>query len=377
MHEMENKKIVAFFAIVLIIAGGAYWYYSRNTNVPENGSLQYEILAEGLDVPWSMDVSQDGGIFFTERGGKVRLLEKGEVNTLYSMEVKAQENVESGLLGLTLHPDFPEDPRVLIYYTYTKQDGTPWNRISWFNYSGMELHNEEVFLDNIPAGDIHDGGRVKFGPDGKLYVATGETGEGELAQDLNSLAGKILRYNIDGTVPEDNPFEGSPIYSYGHRNPQGLAWHPETGELYVTEHGPSGENFWFAHDEINLIKPGSNYGWPQVIGNSENPDYTDPIFHTGEETWAPSGATFLDDPDSSWHGRLFVANLRGTSIRMIYFSPPDHTEVSLNKPIFEDFGRIRTVVQGPDDQLYFCTSNRDGRGDPRDRDDVIVRILPP
>ena len=377
MHEMENKKIVAFFAIVLIIAGGAYWYYSRNTNVPENGSLQYEILAEGLDVPWSMDVSQDGGIFFTERGGKVRLLEKGEVNTLYSMEVKAQENVESGLLGLTLHPDFPEDPRVLIYYTYTKQDGTPWNRISWFNYSGMELHNEEVFLDNIPAGDIHDGGRVKFGPDGKLYVATGETGEGELAQDLNSLAGKILRYNIDGTVPEDNPFEGSPIYSYGHRNPQGLAWHPETGELYVTEHGPSGENFWFAHDEINLIKPGSNYGWPQVIGNSENPDYTDPIFHTGEETWAPSGATFLDDPDSSWHGRLFVANLRGTSIRMIYFSPPDHTEVSLNTPIFEDFGRIRTVVQGPDDHLYFCTSNRDGRGDPRDRDDVIVRILPP
>lgn len=377
MHEMENRKGVIFIVSVLFLAVGAYWYYSRDTSDPANGSLDYEILVEGLDVPWSMDIASDGRIFFTERGGKVRLLEGGKVFTVYTLEVKAQENVESGLLGLVLHPKFPEDSRMMIYYTYIEEDGNPWNRISWFNYSDMELHSEEVFLDKIPAGNIHDGGRIKFGSNGKLYVTTGETGNGELAQDLNSLAGKILRYNVDGTIPEDNPFENSPVYSYGHRNPQGLAWHPETGELYSTEHGPSGENLWFAHDEINLIIPGANYGWPQVIGNSDNLEFTDPIYHTGDDTWAPSGATFLDKPDSSWHERLFVANLRGTSIRMIYFTPPDYTEISLNTPIFEDFGRIRTVVQGPDDFLYFCTSNRDGRGNPGERDDMIVRIIPP
>ena len=141
-------------------------------------------------------------------------------------------------------------------------------------------------LDRIPAANIHDGGRIKFGPDGKLYLTTGETGQGSLAQDKLSLAGKILRLNPDGSIPDDNPFEGSPVYSFGHRNPEGLAWNPFNGLLYETEHGPSGESLQFAHDEINVIMPGGNYGWPNVMGYGDNPDYINPLYQTGGETWA-------------------------------------------------------------------------------------------
>jgi glucose/arabinose dehydrogenase len=374
---MDLRRLIISLIIIVVILGISVWWFSQRSQPEMDDSLQYEIMVEGLNVPWALDITKDGRIFFTERGGKIKLLIDGDVHTLKTIDVKSQENIESGLLGLVLSPRFTEDHRIYVYYTYFDSAGSPWNRVSWLNYSDMMLDNETVIIDKIPAGDIHDGGRIKFGPDGKLYITTGETGEGQLAQDLDSLAGKILRYNPLGSIPVDNPFEGSPVYSYGNRNPQGLAWHPETEMLYSTEHGPSGENFWFGHDEINLIKPGRNYGWPEVIGYSDNPNYTDPLYHTGEDTWAPSGATFLHKPGTPWHGRLFVANLRGTSIRMISFSPPNYTTIEVYTPLFEEFGRIRTVVQGPDGYLYFCTSNRDGRGNPSERDDMIIRFNPP
>lgn len=374
---MQSRRLIIPLVAVLLLSGVVFWLYFQDSPSEMDGdSIKYEILAEGLDVPWSLAISRDDGVFFTERNGNVKMLVDGEAHTIYTLDVSSRDGAESGLLGIALNPGFPQDPRVYIYYTYLDAEGTPWNRVSWLTYSNASLINETVLVDHIPAGNFHDRGRIKFGPDGKLYVATGEKGDGKIAQDINSLGGKILRYNPDGSIPVDNPFRDSPVYSYGHRNPQGLAWHPETGELYSTEHGPSGESLRFAHDEINLIKPGNNYGWPEVIGNSDNPNYTDPVFHTGDDTWAPSGATFLDDPDSVWHGSLFIANLRGTSIRVISFSPPDYTRVETNIPLFEDFGRIRTVVQGPNGYLYFCTSNRDGRGRPRERDDVIVRFSP-
>ncbi len=225
-----------------------------------------------------------------------------------------------------------------------------------------------IVLDLIPGHRIHNGGRIRFGPDGKLYITTGDAGQPQLAQDLQSLAGKILRANADGSVPADNPFPRSLVYSFGHRNPQGLTWHPLTKDLYATEHGPSG------HDEINLIKAGANYGWPIVVGRGNNQEFTDPIYETGQSTWAPSGVTFYKAPSvSRWNLSLFVATLRGKHIRVI-LDPMQPGLVNSTNVLFSDyFGRIRDVAQGPDGYLYLATSNRDGRGNARVEDDRILR----
>jgi glucose/arabinose dehydrogenase len=190
---------------------------------------------------------------------------------------------------------------------------------------------------------------------------------------LDSLAGKVLRLNDDGSVPSDNPLPDSPVYSYGHRNPQGLAWHPITGQLFATEHGSS------ARDEVNLIQPGKNYGWPTVQGVANDPRFVDPVLESGSTTWAPSGATFYggDKLPQEWRGKLFFAGLRGTQIHWVSLEGPDFTRVADHGALFEGvFGRIRTVVQGPDGYLYFATSNRDGRGSPGPQDDRILRIVP-
>jgi glucose/arabinose dehydrogenase len=274
-----------------------------------------------------------------------------------------------------LDPHFPLNGHVYLYYTYEEEDRR-WNRISRFTEVGDKLTDETVILDNIPAGDFHNGGRIKFGPDGKLYATTGETFKGELAQDLDNLGGKILRMNSGGSIPDDNPFPGSLIYSYGNRNPQGLAWHPETGVLYSTEHGPSGERAKFAHDEINLIETGNNYSWPHIVGASDDPQYINPLYNTGTTTWAPSGATFYSGLRyPQWRNRLFIATLRGKHLRVVTLTT-DHTMVESTSALYEGtLGRIRDVVQGTDGYLYICTSNRDGRGDPNKDDDLILRII--
>lgn len=191
-----------------------------------------------------------------------------------------------------------------------------------------------------------------------------------MAQDKNSFAGKILRINSDGSIPEDNPFSGSPIYSYGHRNPQGLDW-DESGNLVATEHGPR------QHDEINVIVPGANYGWPNIIGEETMEDLVTPIMNTGDATWAPSGAEFYDgNKIPQWTGKFFVATLRGNHLHMIDFDLEKNKVVSHQKLFAGDFGRLRDVATGPDGYLYFLTSNQDGRGSPEVNDDRILRIVP-
>jgi glucose/arabinose dehydrogenase len=327
----------------------------------------------GLEVPWALAFAPDGRAFVSERPGRVRVIRGGRLEPKPALTLPVAHVGEGGLLGLALHPRFPNPPYVYVYYTYEREGLR--NRVERLREQEGRLVRDRVILDDIPGAIVHDGGRIRFGPDGMLYVGTGDARQPSLAQDPRSLAGKILRVTPEGTVPADNPFPGSPVYSLGHRNVQGLAWHPETRNLYATEHGPSGERG-FAHDEVNLIRPGSNYGWPDVLcGETHRPGFVDAVACSGEDTWAPSGAEFV--ARGAWRGRLLVANLRGAHLRAFVLSA-DGTRVERQEVVFSGFGRLRDVVEGPDGAVYVLTSNRDGRGRPTEADDRILRLpLPP
>ena len=316
----------------------------------EEKGLELETLADNLDTPWAIDFLPDGRMIFTERGGKVSLFDDGEFIAVAN--IKVNEESESGLLGIAVDPEFSENKFIYVYYTYDKG-----NRVSRFVLND-KLENEFILIDNIPNAQFHDGGRIKFGPDGKLYATTGDATYPSSSQDIDSIAGKILRINKDGTIPEDNPF-GNYVYSYGHRNPQGIVWHPITGELYSSEHGPS------KNDELNVILRGENYGWPIAECDEVSDTYTNPIRCYSEFTLAPSGIAFYKND-------LYVASLRGTQLRKIEFYEDNKTILS-EEELFNNLGRIREVVEH-EGYLYIATSNYDGRGIPRIGDDKIIRI---
>ena len=333
-----------------------------------------ELVAKELKAPWALAFVPDGRIFITEKEGNLRVVVEGELQDApyLAIEEVAPEG-EGGLLGVAVDPKFSINGYFYVYYTYKESNGSLANRVVRWQDSGQTAGNPTVILDGIPGNRIHNGGRLKFGPDGKLYVTTGDAASSPLAQDMRSLAGKILRINGDGTVPADNPFLGSLVYSYGHRNPQGLAWHPETGALFATEHGPVG------NDEVNLIVAGGNYGWPEVGGDETGEGFIPPVLHSGIETWAPSGAAFYDGDvmPAYWKGRLLFAALRGQRIVWVEFRPEEFVQVQEQDSLFvRQQGRIRDVVLGPDGYLYFVTNNLDGRGRPREGDDLLLRIAP-
>lgn len=313
-----------------------------------------EVLAKNLNIPWTI-TKHDETFYISQREGRIIETDR-ESGSVIMQELSVTKAVhhegEGGLLGLVLSPNFESTQQAYAYYTY-KQDGMSKNRVVVLQKQGDTWIESNVLLEGIPGGRIHNGGRMKIGPDGMLYVTTGDSGNSELAQDKNSLAGKILRMELDGTIPNDNPVAHSYVFSYGHRNPQGLAW-DEEGNLYSTEHGQS------AHDEINLIKPGQNYGWPVIQGNEEAPGMIKPIYHTGDETWAPSGIEYYD-------GKLYIATLRDSRIRSY-----DITTKSV-KIVHENSGRMRDVYI-EESYLYTITNNRDGRGTPRKDDDKLLRI---
>ncbi len=339
---MNWKIITPVLILVFIIL----LFYGKDK--VDNESSQFEILASNLDTPWAMDFLPDDKIIFTERGGRVSLIDIGKVELVGNIEVNQES--ESGLLGVAIDPEFEKNNFVYFYYTHNKG-----NRISRF-YLNNELADEFILLDNIPNARFHDGGRIKFGPDGKLYATTGDATEPSSSQDVNSLAGKILRMNKDGSIPEGNPFNNY-VYSFGHRNPQGIAWHPKTGELYSSEHGPS------RNDEINLIIKGENYGWPTECTDKTG-DYALPLRCYTEFTLAPSGIAFYEN-------ELYVAGLRGTQLRKINFG--EDYKINSEEEFLSDLGRIREVVEH-DGYLYISTSNRDGRGIPKENDDKIIKI---
>lgn len=321
---------------------------------------EYEVVAEDLQVPWEVVVLDEGRSLVTERSGDLLLLEDGEEHVLEQFdELDNPPLGEGGLLGIAVHPNFADNNYLYVYQTVDRESVENTVRRYEVDFDSMELRNEEVIIDGIPSDRFHNGGRIAFGPDEQLYVTTGDATNSDLAQDRDSLAGKVLRLTDDGEIPEDNPF-GNAVYSYGHRNPQGLAW-DDAGRLWVTEHGAD------ARDELNLVEAGENYGWPAIRGSETDPEMRSPVYHSGEyETWAPAGTAAVD-------GSVFFAGLRG---ERLYEAGVDGERVNSFTAHFSgDFGRIRAVTVGPDEEyLYITTSNTDGRGDAGAGDDRLIRV---
>jgi glucose/arabinose dehydrogenase len=316
------------------------------------------VAAQDLDIPWELVFLPDGGMLVTERPGRLRKLGPDG----FVIEIKGIKHVgEGGLLGLALHPKFAENGLLYLYQTTSTKLGTR-NRIVRYRLDADRLVDGTTIIEGIPGSSNHDGGRIIFGPDGKLWVGTGDAENSANAQDTKSLAGKILRLNDDGTIPSDNPF-GNAVWSYGHRNVQGLAF-DEGGRLWATEHGPSGAST--GYDELNYIEKGKNYGWPTIKGDQAKEGMVMPIINSGsKDTWAPSGMTT--------YGRsILFAGLRGEGLFEVRFEGGPR----LIEHFRGVYGRLRSVSVGPDGLIYVLTNNTDGRGTRRTGDDKILRMRP-
>ncbi|WP_416151588.1 PQQ-dependent sugar dehydrogenase [Salipaludibacillus sp. HK11] len=329
---------------------------TEKTQLSEMSTDNWEVetLAENLEIPWSINI-HDGTVYMTDRHGHILEIadgevERNEIDTSNSIE----HTGEGGLLGFILADDFSETGLGFAYYTFQSNDNSLLNRVVQVEkQSDGDWTEIDVLLDDIPGAATHNGGRLAIGPDEMLYVTTGDANSPNDSQEESNLSGSILRMTQMGEVPSDNPTEDSYVYSYGHRNPQGLAWN-ETGELYSSEHGPT------AQDEINLIQPGNNYGWPVIEGNQTNEGMEEPLIQSGEDTWAPSGIAF-------WDNQLLVTGLRGESL---YYFNEDEMEMI---EVFQGEGRLRDVKY-QDGAIYLITNNTDGRGTPQDNDDRLLKL---
>lgn len=374
LNTTSLLKIGALVVGLSALAAGAMWWLRDDVTRwffrPTDSSIQegvratdnkndIQTVAERLTVPWEVAfIPRSIDLLVTERAGTIKRI--GANGVTYTVQ-GVEHTSEGGLLGMALHPKFDENKWIYLYYTTKNAHGNLINTIERYTLKHDTLADKKVVITDIPAAANHDGGRVAFGPDGLLYITTGDAAQENLAQDTQSLAGKILRVTDEGEMPIDNPF-GNAVYSYGHRNVQGIAW-DDKKRLWATEHGPSGSRTGF--DELNRIEKGQNYGWPVVRGDETREGMRAPIAQSGsKETWAPGGMAYAN-------GSLYFAGLRGESLYEAKII--NANKVSLKAHFKGDYGRLRTVVH-KDNMLYITTSNTDGRGSPRANDDHIYRF---
>lgn len=339
-------------------------------------AYKVEEFASGLEIPWSMAFTSPERMLVTERPGRLRIIENGKLKEEpLHVFPEASTTGEEGLMSIALDPNYVRNKWIYVSLAYQKGDAMKVKVLRFVDKKD-HLEEESVIIDDLPAAKYHAGCRLKFGPDNELYITVGDALERQKAQDLSVLNGKILRINTDGSRPLDNPMQGL-IFSYGHRNPQGLAWHPETGQMYETEHGPSIFDGPEGGDEVNRILGGGNYGWPLVSHDGVREGTIPPIiqFTPAEPPGSLmiySGAVF---PQFKYN--LFFGSLGGEGLMRLVLDPKDPDKIIFHEKLPEvKFGRIRDVIEGPDGYIYFSTSNRDGRGKPAPTDDRIFRIRP-
>lgn len=396
-----NRPIIASVLLISLVTIFAFWaieYFaifddngleSDGTTILDQAQLseqtrgvksvgyKLEVFAENLFVPWSLVFTSTDRMLVAERGGQVRVLQNGDlvIKPILTLKDVVVEG-EVGLLGMTLDPDYSQNRQIYLAYTYNANNELRLKVMRYLD-TGNELTQPQLIIDNIPAHTVHSGGRLKFGPDGKLYLTTGDAGNKQLAQIKSSLAGKILRLNPDGSIPNDNPFPASPVYSLGHRNPQGLTWSIDGKDMYSTEHGPSVVDGPAGGDEVNYIQSGGNYGWPIVSHKESRSGLISPSITYTPAVAPASALIYTAEVFPQFKGNLLFGALKGEGIIRIIFSEKEPTKViAYEKLEGVEVGRVRDVIQGPDGYIYFSSSNRDGRGDPQVNDDRIYRLVP-
>lgn len=376
------KKIIITVLFLVILASAAVYFRNNRATVvgskinktinnpsranvsPADLKEDFTVFAENLDTPWAIAFLPDNQIVFTERPGNLHIVDQSGAYVVNPISIEGVLEIgEGGLLGVAVDPDFSANGFIYLYFTYSgAPDENTLNRVVRYKLENNAVSNRSVLVDAIPGASNHNGGRIAFGSDKYLYITTGDAQVPSRAQDTKSLAGKILRVTTEGKPAPGNPF-GNEVYSYGHRNPQGLAWDAD-GNLWSTEHGRSGVISGL--DEVNLIESGKNYGWPTIEGTETGEGMVTPVINSGATTtWAPAGAAIVKN-------KLYFAGLRGQSL---YEATLNGTSATFDTAHFANqYGRLRAVDVGPDGFLYVSTSNKDGRGSPTSNDDRIFRI---